>query len=266
MKSRLENILVDCLCNTLHVLFCSECFTTTNVISSLLCKYPVFALYKARTVFALNNYLQQMQPWECLIIDSRASFTPVFFDLVRKLPYWVPIVLLTDYAPEEFFMEKGIREKEGEYILTGDLIPGEDGEAINARKKIVRISPLRSFKDFLPTVQHMCLKKKLMSKMAPCCIGEKAFGYLFSHNPLSVDEWSYLINEPARKFQRMFRNYTDHSPKKLIALYHAYRIAFETLERHKPIYRGTIPAYIVDDRSKTRVMEYVLSRRSQLLY
>jgi hypothetical protein len=265
MKSRLENILVDCMVDSLRVLLCSECATATTNISLLLSRYPVFSLCKGKTEAGLNDLIMQNNAWECVIIDSRMPFTSALFDTIRKASCWFPVILLTDYVPDVLFQEKGIKQVNGEYVMHSDIDAGDDTDVMNYRKKTITLVPLKCFKDLFSTIRNLCLKKKLMAKMAPCHIGEKAFGFLFSHNPVSVDDWSVLVNEPNRKFQRMVRKYTDHSPKKLITLYHAYRIAFDTMEKQKSQNKGVIQAYMVDDHAKKRVLEYVLSRRSQLL-
>lgn len=259
MKNRLENILVDCLCDTLHVMLCSESSGAICTINSLISRYPLFNFLKARTADAMKLYFRQIPPWHCLIHDSRCSFSEEFFTTVKNLPFWVPVILLADSLSDDYMRIHDMIAETDEFGTQK-----ENSSSAHSKKSII-VCPLRSFKRLFPVIQLQSIRKKLISKMMPDGAVQKALDVLFSQNPLTVEKWSAVLDSTPRKFQRMFKNYTNYSPKKLIALYHAYRIAFETMGRHEEQSKGVISAYIMDDRSKKRVMEYVLSRRSQLL-
>lgn len=268
MKIRLENVLVDCLNDTLHIMLCSESSGTICTINSLIDRYPMFNFLKARSADAMKLYFRQIPTWHCLILDSRCSFSEDFFAVMRELPIWVPIIVLADYLSEDYLRM---------YSLSADTNKSEDTEnvtlndnpsdkkTLSLEKRKVIVSPLRSFKNLFPMLQVESIKKKLMQKSMPDGFAQEALGVLFAQNPITVEEWSSTLDSTPRKFQRMFKNYTFYSPKKLIALYHAYRIAFETIGRDEEYGKGIISAYVLDERSKKRVLEYVLSRRSQLL-
>lgn len=263
MKNRLETILIDCLCDTLHVMLCSESSGTICTINSLISRYPLFNFIKVRSFDAMNMYLNQIPVWHCLIIDSRCSFTEEFVQSVRDLPFWVPVIFLSDSLSKEFMHDHGMYVNKNGCIILKNESKYTNGKRITGEKLIIECS-LKSFKQLFPTLQFQSIRRKLLIKM-PDELVFKAMSILFEKNPISVEEWSATMNSTPRKFQRMFKNYTNYSPKKLITLYHAYRIAFSTMQRFEDFGRGVISAYILDEHSKKRVMEYVLTRRSQLL-
>ncbi len=264
MKTRLENILVDCLCDTLHVMLCSESTGAVCTINSLIGRYPLFNFLKARSCDAMKLYLRQIPSWECLVVDSRCTFSEEFFSTVKKIPFWVPIILLADSVSEDYLRIHGMTLESNGNIVLANGSPDEKGDQ-GIDKKCVTVCPLRSFKRLFPMIQLQSIRKKIMPKMLPEELVQNAIDVLFKQNPLTVEDWSATLGSTPRKFQRMFKNYTNYSPKKLITLYHAYRIAFETMGKHEELGKGVFSAYILDDRSRKRVMEYVLSRRSQLL-
>jgi AraC-like DNA-binding protein len=123
---------------------------------------------------------------------------------------------------------------------------------------------LSRFERFLPLLQLQSIRKKLVPDTPPEGVMQNALDVLCKHHPVSVEDWSTLINSTPRKFQRLFKQYTGYSPKKMVALYHAYRIAFQTMGKIEDPGNGVVSAYVMEENAKTRIMEYVLSRRSQL--
>jgi AraC-like DNA-binding protein len=211
----------------------------------------------------MKMYLDQVPIWHCLIIDSRCSFAYDFFQFIKELPFWIPVILLIDSLTEEFMHTHGLYvNKKGCIILKSDSNYPKK-KIITGEKLIIECS-LKSYKQLFPILQFQSIRRKLLIKMPDEQVFE-SMKILFERNPISVEEWSAHMNLTPRKFQRMFKNYTKYSPKKLITLYHAYRIAFSTMQRFEDFGRGVISAYILDEHSKKRVMEYVLTRRSQLL-
>jgi hypothetical protein len=128
----------------------------------------------------------------------------------------------------------------------------------------ITVCPLSNLEKLLPIIQESSIKKKLIPKILPVDLVDNAIEVLFKRNPVTVEKWTALLNIPPRKLQRAFKQFTGYSPKKVITLYHAYRIAFDTFNRLSNTYLKANSSYEVDDRSKTRVIEYVLSRQSQL--
>lgn len=268
MKIRLENVLIDCLNDTLQAMLCSESSGTICTINSLIDRYPMLSFIKARSADTMKRFYRQVPVWHCLILDSRCSFCENFFSAVKETPHWVPIILLADYVSEDYMRMYGLSLDKNDSTDIQNLAlyekPSRRAKLYIEKKQII-VFPLRSFKNLFPVIQVESIKKKLMQKLMPDGFVHKAMKILFDQNPVTVEEWSSTIDSTPRKFQRMFKKYTYYSPKKLIALYHAYRIAFETIGRDEDYGKGIISAYILDERSKKRVLEYVLSRRSQLL-
>jgi len=95
----------------------------------------------------------------------------------------------------------------------------------------------------------------------------QAVDMLFTHNPVGVIEWSELSGMKIRKFQRKFKDASSLSPKKILALYHAYRMAFYYCCSKT----GEMPAqhidmsYTLQPSDRKRILEYVLMRKSTLL-
>lgn len=264
MKNGLENILVDCLCDTLHVMLCSESSGVVCTVNSLIERYPLFNFMKARSKDAMELYFRKIPSWHCLIIDSRSSFSSDFYTLVQELPYWVPIIVLSDIITDEYLSSHNMYRNEYNTIIMQTKTQRDTKKGDLIKKNVTQCS-FNSFKRLFPELQLNCIKKKLMAKMMPDGPVDGALNVLFNQNPLTVEDWSVVLDSTPRKLQRMFKQHTDYSPKKLIALYHAYRIAFTTLDKQEDFCKGVISTYILDERSKKRVMEYVLSRRSQLL-
>lgn len=264
MKNRLEKILVECLCDTLHVMLCSDSSGTICTINSLVGRYPLFNFLKARSPDAMRLYFRQIPTWHCLIFDSRCTFAEEFFITIKHLPLWAPIIMLADSISDDYMRLHNMIAETNDYITIRNGIQDDSG-IYNVRKKCIIICPIKSFIKLFPLLQLHTIRKKLMPNRMPEGMVLKALNVLFARNPLTVEDWSIMLGSTPRKFQRMFRHYTNYSPKKLIALYHAYRIAFETMGKHEDYGKSIISAYILDDRAKKKVMEYVLSRRSQLL-
>jgi len=268
MKTRLEKILVDCLCDTLNVMLCSESPGIINAIESVIQPYPFFAFFKAGSAECMRTCIRQVNSWHCLIIDSRCSFTDEFLSVAREFPLWIPVIILADYLSEEFLRLHGISVEQDAASSFQNITINDtryDYLKLAKEKKCVTVYPFKSIKNLLPLIQAECLKKKLMQRLIPDGVVERSLDILFKQNPLSVDEWSLVLDSTPRKFQRMFKNYTFYSPKKLLALYHAYRIAFETVGNREEFCLGVVSAIVMDERTKKRLLEYVLSRRSQLL-
>lgn len=259
MKNRLENILVDCLCNTLHVMLCSEHQSTTCSVESLLRQYPLFNLFKAKSPEVMRYYFRQVAMWHCVLVDSRCSFADECRWEVAGLSSWVPLVSLDAAAGETVPGSTGIDERGAEEIGTAEAPVARMSHGLAATScspsdhgRLVRMLQMKSI-------------SKMLIPGPPEGLVERALYALFERNPLTVEDWSDMVDASPRKFQRDFKRFGGLSPKKLVALYHAYRIAFDVVEKRENRHRGVVSAYVVDGHSRERVMEYVLSRRCQLL-
>lgn len=263
MKNRLESILVDCLCDSLQVMLCSESAGAICTINSLISRYSLFNFIKASNIETFNAYLNKIPIWHCLIVDSRCSFLDELFSLIQEIPYWLPVIVLNDSVSNDFLNTHNISVVEENLFIMRNRAKFSRNALITADKQII-FCPISSFKSLFPMLQLHCLRRKLLKKI-PVGLAAKAISILFNQNPLTVEQWSATMNSTPRKFQRLFRYFTNYSPKKLITLYHAYRIAFESMHLFEDFGKGVISAYILDEQEKKRIMEYVLTRRSLIL-
>ena len=244
VENNLENILVSCLEETLNVLVCCESTLTLGVVNSSLCRYSTYNLFRARSLETVDAYLAQVPAWNCFIIDARFEFARDVVARIAGLGQWYPVIIIGDSPDSLPFFRSA-----------GDIYLSTEG--------IVYCS-LSSIRQFVRTVQELCIKKRLLAFHPDPMVAE-AVDALFERHPVSVEDWASMVNSSPRKFQRLFKPVTDLSPKKIIALYHAYRIAFDAIEGrgHSPSLAPGV--YEVDIHDRTRVMEYVLSRRNELL-
>ncbi|MBN1982788.1 MAG: hypothetical protein JW795_14740 [Chitinivibrionales bacterium] len=264
MMSRLENVLVKCLCDSLSVALCSESIELIGNINSIIGRYPLFNFTRIRSVEALKSCTCGISEWLCLIVDARCSFLSEILTSLRETPHWMPIVLMADSISDEFITQNGFGRKDTD-IITFCLPHTSDHQTEQGQNKQFYICPLRGYKRMFDILLIESIKKKLFSRKLSSGVAQEAQKVLFDQNPVTVEGWAEQLDLTPRKLQRVLKYYSDFSPKKIISLYHAYHIAFSTIDETKNIYKGIIPAYLLDDQSKRRVMEYVLSRRSQLL-
>jgi AraC-like DNA-binding protein len=248
MPTQLESILIECLKGTLKVLVYTDSRDTLSAINQKLSPYPMFSLTCVGAQSLAEEALRQVRHWHAVVVDSGrlGNLWPTVSEYCR---YWVPVGLLMD----------GARKKWGQSEADGEDVPC----SIGPRAVVFKCTP-RSSREFLESVQYWSLTRLLFSTQ-PDRFALKAFKRLCSDNPVTVEEWSELIHSNTRKFQREFKHYSELSPKKIVALYHANRIAFEVINRELGVRQSPISAYLVDDKSRARVMEYVLTRRSMLL-
>jgi|GEM_PF-3312148 len=267
MRCQLENVLVDCLRDTLHIMLCSGSCDTVRTAERFLKQCPLYSLFKAKSPQTMEELFGQIQSWHVVIIDEQCQFAPDFKAIVQRYPGWVPVITLTNswsirtisgHCPPAGTTPFKTEEAAGSAHTGGGL----DIDVIDERP--VAACSIANPAFLMHTTQEWAIRRKLLSKIVDGLAAE-AMSLLFKKNPLSVDEWSSMMGVKPRRFQREFKMFTDLSPKKILALYHAYRIAFNVVDNHTNREKGIVSAYLVDDRSKERVMEYVLTHRSALL-
>ena len=240
--NKLENILISCLEETMNVMICCESTLSLGAVNAALCRYSTFNVFRARSLETMETYLKQVVSWNCFIIDSRSTFARDAVIHAASLPSWVPVVVIGDSPDSLPFMRA-------------------EGEKALPHLDCIEYCSVSDMPGFVRSIQELGLKKKLMSFFPTGMVGDAA-DILFSHHPLTVDEWACAVESSPRKFQPV----TELSPKKILAIYHAYRIAFDTIERRSEPANSTAvsTAYSIDEHTRNRVMEYVLSRRTEL--
>jgi hypothetical protein len=197
----------------------------------------------------MNELLRQVRGWHALVVDQQDVLCQDYLEQAGQHPTWLPsIVLCGDSTVQIPHVGAAANE-----ALSDDGLPG---------------MPLRCDHDnlgqLMQLLQVWCIKRKLFT-LPPSGMVADAVEVLFRENPFSVNAWAEILQTTQRKFQRQFKLFTELSPKKFLALYHAYRIAFSLVDERGECRRGVVSAYVLDDRSKERIMEYVLTRRSSLL-
>ena len=243
-EERLEAILVNSLENTLNVLICSESSQTIAAINSVLDRYTPLNLFRARSLEAMASHWAQVSSFNCVVVDAKCTFGREAISKVAKVPFWTPVLILGDSPDSMPFIREPHRSSS---------VP--DG--------ITYIS-LSDIKQFAQAVIESSIRKRLIDQY-PDELALAALSALFEKHPLSVDDWALLINITSRKFQRLFKPYSDLSPKKIISLYHVFRIVFDILEKRHSQFPQESPCES-DMNFRVRVMEYVLTRRKELLY
>jgi AraC-like DNA-binding protein len=175
---------------------------------------------------------------------------------------WVPIIIVADTVTTDMLGSSGVIQP---HLNRPVLEDGFRCSTLASGKHYAVHYPPGNLSRMSSLLQLQSIRKKLLPQRIPGAEMLSALDVLFRRNPLSVETWSGHLNSTPRKLQQLFKEYTLYTPKKLIALYHAYRIAFEAAARQDEKGKGIIPAYLLDERSRKRVMEYILSRRSQFL-
>jgi AraC-like DNA-binding protein len=269
MKCQLENILVDCLRETLHVLLCTDSFETSRLTERILRQCPLYSLFKAKSPSATEELLSQVQSWHVAIIDENCQFASDFKSVLNGFPVWLPVITLTNTWSMGNVSTSGRMLNMTSFVKPCLFQPDLNGENSDLRlfpadNKPAATCSVTNPVALLHAVQEWSIKRKLLSKTVSGLAAD-ALVQLFCKNPLSVEEWSSIMGVKPRRFQREFKTFTDLSPKKILALYHAYRIAFNVLDNQNSRDKGVVPAYMVDNHSRERVMEYVLTHRSSLL-
>ncbi len=261
MKSQLENVLIDCLGGTLNVLYCADSAVVSRSPDRTFRRYPLFSVFHAGSPDSARELLRQVRCWHAVVIDDQTGGGADYHSALTDCQSWMPaIVVFNEMSGRSGWAADRVEqaeEREQELLI-------EEGEPRAPGPVIVAQVPANRSALLVGELQRWAVMRKLLGRN-PSGVVKEAMHMLFTESPMTVEDWSSGVGVRPRKFQREFKKFTALAPKKLLALYHAYRIAFESLERQMEFERGAIPAYLVDDKDKLRVMEYVLTRRSTLI-
>ncbi|MFW5775307.1 MAG: hypothetical protein ACOCW2_03360 [Chitinivibrionales bacterium] len=262
MSTQLENVLIDCLRDTLNVMVCTGSDETSRTIERVLKRYPTYSIFHADSLEVAETLFRQVKAWHGLIIDGQSDGAEALMTAAQQFSPWLPQIVLADQTTAEKLYDQA--DLEEQQIFSIDKVRESEEKMPIGGVNLVVSCPLSQLSNMLPILQVWSIKRKLVAR-EPEGLMEEAMKALFYSNPQGVEEWSSMVGAKPRKFQREFKLFTNLPPKKMLALYHAYRIAFDVLDErnHKGV--GIFPAYMVDARAKSRMMEYVLTRRSTLL-
>ncbi len=262
MSTQLENVLIDCLRDTLNVMVCTGSDETSRTIERVLKRYPTYSIFHADSLEVAETLFRQVKAWHGLIIDGQSNGAEAWISAAQQFSPWMPQIVLADNSTAETLFNKAdIREHT---VLPIDQVRQSEEKMPIGGTNLIATCPASALPEMLPVLQVWSIKRKLVAR-EPEGLMEEAIKALFYNNPQGVEEWSSMVGAKPRKFQREFRLFTNLPPKKMLALSNAYRIAFDVLDERNHKDGGIFPAYMVDARAKSRMMEYVLTRRSTLL-
>lgn len=256
MKPGLENVLVNCLQGTLNIMIYSDSPLFMRSSERMLSGYTIYNLFKAKSTDEFDFLFRQVNSWHAFIVDEQCQSLDECLQRVNENSRWIPVILLVEPFSSNSSSVASEKARKKNNI---------DSDGIEMYEcKVAASCPINKRQSFLQTLQMLSIERKLFSDK-PNGLIQNAVEVLFNSNPYCVGSWASVLHSTQRKFQRQLKQFTSLSPKKLLALYHAYRIAFEILSEQDDHKKGVIPAYVIDEQSKTRIMEYVLMRRSSLL-
>ncbi|MFP4416845.1 MAG: hypothetical protein ACOC41_01020 [Chitinivibrionales bacterium] len=262
MSTQLENVLIDCLRDTLNVMVCTGSDETSRTIERVLKRYPTYSIFHADSLDVAETLFRQVKAWHGLIIDGQSDGAEEWILAAQQFSPWLPQIIIADeQTVESLFSRADLQQQR---VLDIDNIRRSDEKMPIGGIDLVATCPINRLSTMLPVLQIWSLKRKLVAR-EPEGLMEEAMNALFYNNPQGVEEWSSMVGAKPRKFQREFKLFTNLPPKKMLALYHAYRISFDVMDEKNQKEEGIFPAYMVDARAKSRMMEYVLTRRSTLL-
>lgn len=253
MANDLEPILVDSLRNTLHVMLCTRSVNLSYAVERLISPYPMISLFKPEDAVQAVSYLRQVPSWHAVLLDDHfESAQSRFPAAVAALPAYVPLLVMrspgTAGAPDAPAL---VVEKPRAMPL--DFAPCA---SISASAQALYITWNR--------IQRSCIQRKLLG--VPCYgILHKAMQVLFDKNPATVESWTNLMGMTTHVFRELFARATVLAPKKIIALYHAYRIAFDCCAQTRGGVMDGILPYTISAHNRARMVEYVLVHRSELV-
>jgi hypothetical protein len=262
-KPALEDILSDCLHETLNIMVCSDSGVFRQTIDAILHQHRPYSLYNADSPESMDQLFRGLTAWHTVIIERNGKPAGEFLKRVWYHHSWLPVIVVYDVDPGDelpLFIDKpdapavfNVRNRNG------------GREAPSLREDIVIIPcSLRDGDALRSVLQIWSIKRKLFGIM-PRGLVQDGIEMLFQRNPDSLNMWATLLNTTQRKFQRLFKPFTNLSPKKMLAVYQAYQIVFAKIDGKIRGCKTGIPTYLADHHSKQRIIEYVLTRRSSLL-
>lgn len=256
MNQSLEEILSEWLTDTLNILICTESANVASTIMSYVGRYASFKLHRVSNEKVLDLYMKQGITWHCIIIDNELSFSRRVYNYISKFNHWVPIVLMSNNVPENLWNE-WIYEK-----ISNEKVSFHNGES-RIEGATIELLDKRRINDFVPVILSNSLKKQFFKEVPDIEI-EKILKMLYLNNPDSVKEWAKINCISNRKIQRMLKSFCRITPKKVLSLYHAYRIALSEVDNSGNLNCEIFAIHELKRSLKIRYMEYCLSRRSVL--
>lgn len=257
MKFSLENILSDSLAQSLKILLCTDSGDSVKRIESFLSSFPTFKLYVANSKSLFPQYFDENTSWHCVILDSRCSFATTFIEQIMVRSKWVPIVLLDSKDALGLITDMALEKIDSRLYSYGGHIGKSNGCTVELCDPFSR-------EDLISKLISNSLLKRFFKKI-PNLKVSTATNELFISNPTSVAGWAEKIGFSTRKMQRALKNFTLYTPKKLLSLYHAYRLVFALKGKEGNPETNHFKSYNIDNSSKNRFIEYVLTRKSSLL-
>lgn len=257
MSQPMEEMLSDWLSDTLNIMVCTESTNVSSSIISYIGRYPSFKLHRTSTEKMLDLYFSQDIEWHSIIIDGQLSFTDKVFQYISAFPSWTPVILLAEEKPTDILSEWCIEENSENKYSYFDKENRNIGSIIETCKR-------RDFPKLLSVILSNSLKKQFFLSVPNNEIHE-AVNILYKENPLSVEEWAKIYGVATRKMQRILRPFAFATPKKLLNIYHAYRMVFAEVDNSGNLNCEVFKSHKLDKTHRERFLEYVLSRRSTLL-
>lgn len=257
MFGAMEKILSDWLTDSLNVMVCTENANVSSEIIKGIGKYPTFKVHRAATEKMLDLYFSQNVEWHCIIIDNDISFFKEVNQYLVNSNKWLPVIILGGFISTEYsklMHKEDISIYKQAYFNDADRTSG----------LFVELCSKSSANRLLSKILANSLKKVLFTKVPDKKINS-VINSLFMRNPITVVEWADHYGVSTRKMQRILKGFTDQTPKKLISIYHAYRMAFANVEPLGNLDCEVFTAHYLNKSNKSRFLEYVLSRRSSLL-
>lgn len=262
MRADLEKILVGSLRGTLHVMLCAGSSPGIHGLRHALSGHPLYNFFNASSRHEVDTFMRQVPSWHCVVAEASMGFEESCFLPILDSPSRPSVLVVDGREPGQI-----------QRYCTDDIIHGE-GDNRSAAQSLkaldvscfVHLTP-ESVAETAVKVQRRSIERKLVSTPTDEWV-RRILDILFSRNPLTVESWAEEAGVRARKFQREFKHISLLAPKKMLALYHAYRIAFEYCAKRqedRQAYKGVQSAYVICDHDKTRIMEYVLTHQSALL-
>lgn len=253
----IEDHLVDTLSDSLQIAVCSESNRVISSLTSFFSRFPMFKTVPLRSADEVDSLFKTQAVFHCIVIDVGFPLREIFFDRITGMTRWIPVVILSDTSPAHLIDNWGVDQIGIEKFIHRNL---------KNRKKgcIVEICRTGRLLDMASMVLANSLKKKIFDCVPDDLVNE-ALDVLYSMNPITVDEWISLISCNTRKLQRHLKLFTDLGPRHILAVYHAYRIAFSRVDNSGNFHCRIFLSHTIGEDQRKRFTEYVLSRRGILL-
>lgn len=257
MFRTMEKILSDWLTDSLNVMICTENVNVSSEIIKGIGKYPTFKVHRVATERVLDLYFSQNVEWHCIIIDNDISFFKKVNQYLMNSNKWLPVIILGGNIPMDYgkqMHKEDISIYKHAYFNQVDRTCG----------LFVELCSKANINRLFSKILANSLKRVLFTKVPDKKINSIA-NSLFMINPITVVEWANDNEVSTRKMQRILKGFTDQTPKKLVSIYHAYRMAFANVDPVGNLDCEVFTAHQLNKSNKNRFLEYVLSRRSSLL-